>query len=38
MNILANFLQQPVQKPRAQKQKRRRAIELKSQREIEIMR
>ena len=37
MNILANLLQQPVQKPRAKKQQRRR-IELKSKREIEIMR
>lgn len=38
MNILAHLLQQPAQKPPAKKQKRRRTIELKSQREIEIMR
>ncbi len=38
MNILANFLQQPAQKPRVKNQQRRRTIELKSPREIDIMR
>jgi methionyl aminopeptidase len=38
MNILANLLQQPAQKPRAKNQQRRRTIELKSAREIDIMR
>lgn len=38
MNILANLLQQPAQKPRAKTQQRRRTIELKSPREIDIMR
>ncbi len=38
MNILANLLQQPTQKPRVKNQQRRRTIELKSPREIDIMR
>ncbi len=38
MNILANLLQQPAQKPRVKNQQRRRTIELKSPREIDIMR
>lgn len=39
MNILASLLQQPAQKPRLKnQQQRRRTIELKSPREIEIMR
>lgn len=36
MNIFSNLLPQPVEQPRAKKQ--RRSIELKSKREIEIMR
>jgi len=38
MNILANLLQQPAQKPSVKNQQRRRTIELKSPREIDIMR